>query len=49
MVIKNAKAFINGAFREGTDIVVSEGTIAAIGQGLALWMYISTPSWDRIP
>ena len=34
MLIKNAKAFINGEFHEGTDIVVSDGKIAAIGQGL---------------
>ena len=36
MLIKNAKAFINGAFQEGTDIVISDGRIAAIGQGLAV-------------
>ncbi len=35
MLIKNAKAFIDGTFREGTDIVVKDGRIAAIGQGLA--------------
>lgn len=34
MLIKNAKAFINGEFRENTDIVISEGKVAAIGQGL---------------
>ncbi len=36
MLIKNAKAFINGEFHEGTDLVISDGKIAAIGQGLAV-------------
>lgn len=35
MLIKNAKAFINGAFHEGTDILVMDGKVSAIGQGLA--------------
>ncbi|MEG0270595.1 MAG: N-acetylglucosamine-6-phosphate deacetylase [Clostridia bacterium] len=34
MIIKNAKAFINGKFEQGTDLVVKNGKIAAIGQGL---------------
>ena len=34
MLIRNANAFINGEFRENTDIVISEGKVAAIGQGL---------------
>lgn len=36
MLIKNAKAFIDGAFRDGTDIVTEGGRITAIGQGLAV-------------
>ena len=35
MIIKNAKAFINGKFAEGTDIWVKDGKITAIGQGLS--------------
>lgn len=34
MIIKNAKAFLNGSFSENTDILVKDGKIAAVGQGL---------------
>ena len=54
MIIKNAKAFINGKFAEGTDIWVKDGKITAIGQGLSaegeealdfpvLWTFTSMP------
>lgn len=36
MLIKNAKAFMDGSFRENTDILVKDGKIAAIGTGLAV-------------
>lgn len=35
MLIKNAKAFLNGSFQDNTDILVKNGKVAAIGQGLA--------------
>lgn len=35
MLIQNARAFMDGAFQNGTDILVKDGRIAAIGQGLA--------------
>lgn len=34
MLLKNAKAFLNGVFEEGVDILVKDGRIAAIGHGL---------------
>ena len=34
MLLKNARAFINGSFVEGTDLLVKDGKIAAIGHGL---------------
>lgn len=35
MLIKNAKAFMDGSFEDNTDILVKDGKIAAIGHGLA--------------
>lgn len=34
MIIKNAKAFVDGSFQENTDILVKDGKIAQIGQNL---------------
>lgn len=35
MILKNAKAFLNGKFEDATDVLVKDGRVAAIGQGLA--------------
>lgn len=35
MLIKNAKAYINGSFQEQTDLRIIDGKIAEIGSGLA--------------
>ncbi len=34
MLIKNAKAFVNGAFQENTDLLIKDGKIAEIGSAL---------------
>lgn len=34
MLIKNAKAFLNGSFQENTSILMKDGKIAAIGENL---------------
>lgn len=34
MLLKNAKAFLNGTFEEGVDILVKDGRIVTIGHGL---------------
>lgn len=34
MLVKNAKAFLNGAFHSGTDLLIQDGRLAAIGDGL---------------
>ena len=36
MIIKNAKAFMDGSFQENTDILVQDGKIAEIGKNLAI-------------
>ena len=35
MLITNAKAFINGKFQDKTDVLLKNGTISAIGEGLS--------------